>query len=273
MVQFFDDIDKLAAARAHFEKALKLEPNYPPALSGLASVEAHTYRNIDADEKRLQRGMELASRALELDPELVRGHIAIGELAAMQYDYRRAIRKFREAIAMEPENPWAWDMLSWTLAYQQPPDPIEAEAAAREAIRLQPQFAYAYYHLGRALILQDRLEEAVTAFEYILEFNPKADVAYLGLMQAYLALGEYEKAQQEADRVLVLEESPVVLVYVSYIMAAQGDRDGALDHLESALELHYRDFAALESAPYLDKLRSDPRYEELIERYRTSEKR
>lgn len=267
LVQFFSDPNKLMAARGHFESALELEPNYPPALAGLASVEAQIYRNVDPAEERLVRATELANRALELDPELVRGHIAIGEIVAMRYDYRAAVRKFRKALALEPDNPWAWDLLSWSLAYQQPPEPVEAEAAAREAIRLQPQFSYAYYHLGRALLLQGRVEEAISAFQHIVEFDPEADTALLGLMQANLASGNYEQAQQLGEEILASEETPVVLVYLSYVLAAEGDRHGALDRLETAFELGYRDFAALDAASYLTELRQDSRYVDLIKRY------
>ncbi|HSA93791.1 MAG TPA: hypothetical protein VLE48_12330 [Terriglobales bacterium] len=39
-------------------------------------------------------------------------------------------------------------------------------------------------------------------------------------------------------------------------------------HLRQALAAGYRDFAYLDASPYLASLRSDPRYQALIRRYR-----
>src|SRR5271168_3511670 len=47
----------------------------------------------------------------------------------------------KDAQALEPDNSLAWDPLSWALGYEQPPDAIETEKAAREAVRLQPNSA------------------------------------------------------------------------------------------------------------------------------------
>ena len=175
----WDELEDLESARTQFEKALELEPDYPPALAGLASVEAQTYRNHDPDEARLLRGIELASRALELDPSLVRGHVALGELAAVRYDYTGATQRFREAVAIEPDNALIWDFLSWSLAYQHPPDPLGAEEAARKAITLAPDFFNAFYHLARALNLQGRYEEAIAALEHIYKLRPDSTLAFI----------------------------------------------------------------------------------------------
>jgi hypothetical protein len=50
---------------------------------------------------------------------------------------------------------------SATLRYKRPPDPVAAEKASREALRLEPSFVPAYYHLGRALLLQKHYAEAI----------------------------------------------------------------------------------------------------------------
>ena len=94
---------------------------------------------------------------------------------------------------MGPEDSHAWDALSWALAYEQPPEAVEAEKAAREAIRLQPSLTPAFYHLGRALVLQGRYEEATKAFERAGELG---DLQYadFGQAQIYLAQGNYDAA-------------------------------------------------------------------------------
>ncbi|MDA2914457.1 tetratricopeptide repeat protein, partial [Acidobacteriia bacterium AH_259_A11_L15] len=260
--------EKLEVARGYFERALQLEPDYAPALAGLARIEGLYYRNLDPNPERLRRAEQLARQTLALDPQLAEAHVALGIVYAGRYEYARAAEKFRQAVTLEPDNPYAWDMLSWALAYQQPPDAQGAEEAAREAIRLQPTFFNAYYHLGRGLLLQNRYSEAIAAFEHALELNPAHSNAHFGLAHVYLAQGNYERALAELEKMLRSRESPVVLVQFCSVYAMQGEKEKALAELEKALENGYRDFAYLDSSPYFDSLRDDPRFQQLLARYR-----
>jgi hypothetical protein len=54
LVEHFDQPEKLEAARGFFEDALKSDPDYAPALAGLAWVEGQIYRNIDSNPSHLQ---------------------------------------------------------------------------------------------------------------------------------------------------------------------------------------------------------------------------
>jgi tetratricopeptide (TPR) repeat protein len=80
------------------------------------------------------------------------------------------------------------------LAYQTPPDAVEAEKAAREAIKFNPFLGYAQYHLGRALYMQGRFPEAMAAFDRCDELTGKSDVANLGRAQALGAQKRYAEA-------------------------------------------------------------------------------
>jgi len=169
-------------------------PNYAPALAGLAQIESQYYRNIETNETRLRNAEQFARRALVMDPKLSEAHVALGTIYAVRYDYVSAAAEFREAIRLDPENAYAWDFLSWVFAYRQPPEAVEAEKAAREAIRLDPSFFGAHYHLGRALLLQRRYPEAIAAFEHTKELSPGSSSPDFGLAQVYLAQGNYDQA-------------------------------------------------------------------------------
>src|ERR1019366_4968966 len=87
LVQFSDQPEKVEAARRHFEEALQSDPDYAPALAGLAFVEGQTYRNSDANPSHLQRAEQFAQRALAIDPNLAETHLALGTVSADKYDY------------------------------------------------------------------------------------------------------------------------------------------------------------------------------------------
>jgi TolB-like protein len=173
--------DKLEAARSHFEEALKLDPQYAPALAGLASVEGYYYRDVDSKPAHLERAEQLAQRAVAAAPDLVEARIVLARVDGWNYNYSKAVEGLREAVRMDPEDSHAWDVLSWALAYEQPPEAVEAEKAAREAVRLQPSLTPALYHLGCALLLQGRYEEASKAFERAGELG---DLQYADFGQA-----------------------------------------------------------------------------------------
>jgi serine/threonine protein kinase/Tfp pilus assembly protein PilF len=185
--------EKFEAARKNFEQALRLDPNYAPALAGLAHLEGLYYRDIETDPAHLKRAEEYARRAVAIDPNLAEAHVALGQIEGLKYDYAAGAVEDREAIRLEPDNPLAWDQLSWNTSYEQPPEAVEAEKAAREAIRLQPSSAASQYHLGRALLFQGHYDEAAAAFHRAAEIG--SDVyESLGMAQLSLAQGNYDQA-------------------------------------------------------------------------------
>jgi len=264
-LEYYSDAEKLEAARRYFEQALQSDPNYALALAGLSRVEGLYYRTLDANPSRLQRAQELAQRALSLDPQLAEAHMAMGQVYGDRYQYAQAAGIFQEAIRLEPENAYAWTMLSWALTYRQPPDAQQAEKAGRESIRLDPGLFSGYFQLGRALLLQQRYLEAVEAFQHALELAPAFEAPHVGLAQVYLAQGRYDEALAELAKA---PHSNWALIQFSFIHAARGDKEKALAKLEYALARGYRDFAAIDASPYFSSLRSDPRFEQLIRRYR-----
>ncbi|HSZ29736.1 MAG TPA: tetratricopeptide repeat protein, partial [Pseudonocardiaceae bacterium] len=84
-----------------------------------------------------------------------------GTLCA-QGHYFQAEAAYREATRLDPGNAWAHTGLGHALNDQERHD--EAEAAFREAIRLGPNDAYVHRNLGVVLLGQDRLAEAEAAY-------------------------------------------------------------------------------------------------------------
>jgi serine/threonine protein kinase/tetratricopeptide (TPR) repeat protein len=266
LIQYPDQPDKLEAARRAYEESLKSDPNYALALAGLAWVEIQIYRNIDSKPAHLQHAEDYAQRALAIDPGLAETHIAQGSVLMSKYDYDNAANEFRTATELDPNSGHAWDMLSWALGYKEPPDPITAENASRKALRLQPSFVPAYYHLGRALLLQKRYAEALASFQREKDLSPSGTMADLGLGQTYLAQGDNDRAVA----ILTKTALPAAINYffLSEAYAARGDKEKALAALQKTLEMGYHDFAALDSSPYFASLRTDPRFQQLVARYR-----
>jgi len=257
--------EKLETARKNFEQALKFDPNYAPALAGLSHVEGLYYRDLESDPAHLLRAGEFARRAIALDPQLGEAHVALGQTYSLRFDYARSVSEYREALRLEPDNALAWDQLAWALAYQQPPDAIEAEKAAREAIRLQPTSPAAHYHLGRALMFQGRFDDAALAFQRSREVG-SVQYEVLGMGQLRLAEGKYDVAIAYFLKVPALHTA-VPQYWLAEAYAAKGDKDKAIAALQESFKLGFRDLSAINASPRLSALRADPRFQHLLQQY------
>jgi eukaryotic-like serine/threonine-protein kinase len=266
LVGSFDQRESLETARKNFELALRLDPDYAPAIAGLAWVEGQIYRNLDPNPEHLRLAEEYARRALAIDPNLSEAHVAMGTVYSDKYDYVSAAREYHTAADLDPNSGYASDQLSWALGYQQPPDAIGAEAAARKAIRLQTSLYAAYYHLGRALLLQKRYDEALAAFEQMRQINRGANTADLGVGQVYLAQGEYDKAVKAITT--NFKPSGIAYYWLGAAYAAKGDRSKALDTMQKAFQTGFADFGAIDNSPHFALLKSDPRFHQLILEYK-----
>jgi serine/threonine protein kinase len=253
----------LEAARKHFESALKLDPNYAPALAGLSHVEGYYYRDLDSNPAHLQRSEQLARQALAIDPQLPEAHIAMARVLGANYKYADASTESRLAVQAEPDNALAWDQLSWALGYETPSQPIEAEKAAREAIRLNPALSYTHYHLGRALYLQGRFPEAMAAFDRCEELAGNPDAANLGRSQALAAQGHYAEAIAAILKNGV-SKSMINNYWLSSYYAGNGEKEKALGTLQKSFQQGFRDFAALEANTAFNSLRTEPRFAALV---------
>ncbi|MFQ5604018.1 MAG: protein kinase [bacterium] len=200
--------ERLEAAQKHFEDALASDPNYALALAGLSIVHSSSYFfKVDATAERLQLAENLAKQALALDSQLAEVHVALAEVYALRGDFDDAIEKYRIGLGQDPEDPknaYAWCHLAFTYDSQNPPDPRAAEAAVREAIRLQPGYFWSYVILAGALERQERYKEAISALEYALQQNPHFHPARGSLGRLYNEQGRFEEALSKYQKAVDL---------------------------------------------------------------------
>ena len=83
----------------------------------------------------------------------------------------------------------------------------EAIAEYSEAIRLDPQFAAAYYNRGQAYFTIGKAQLAIQDYGDAIRLSPdrpELPLAYAGRAMAYTLLGEDEEAQRDIGRAVEL---------------------------------------------------------------------
>jgi len=188
-----------AGARAHFEKAAELDPNYSDAYTGIARSFTNVLRMDAATdrEETLRRAMSAAKRAVELDPLSSRAHFALSTVYILQNEHALSLAEARLAVDLNPSDSVALHALGnksdlagdpegiGRMEVAQRLDPLDpttamrqallarayarsgnypaAIATAHSAIFKQPDNGPAQFMLAIALALADRVEEAAAA--------------------------------------------------------------------------------------------------------------
>ena len=258
------DRARFEASRPHFERALVIDPQFAPALAGLASVEAQEYRDFDTDPARLAKADDLVHRALEIDPHLGRALMAAGEIHVARYEYDDAAASFAQVTTEEPGNYVAWDLRCWAEGYRTPPHAAEAEEDCRRALQLNAGHANAYYHLERALLLLGRIAEAGQALGKLDELQPGSELGSSGQFWLELYEGRPREALSAANR---SAPTPLTLAWTAMAHAQLTELDAAFANLDKALAGGYRDRGELRSSRWFAPLRQDRRFETLLAKY------
>jgi TolB-like protein/Flp pilus assembly protein TadD len=268
LIEHWNSLEMVNASRQFFQTALELDASYAMAMAGLASVEAQTYRNHDSDPSRLEHADQLLDAAEAIEPYLVRTMVARGEVMAMRYDYAGATVKFREALELEPDNYFVWDLLCWALAYETPPRAKEAEEACREGLSIAPSYGEIYYHLARALIAQERYDEASEAILQLESIWPSSSLIASGRVWIELARGNYSKALELLDK-SESTGSPTSLTLAIRASAhsALKDTAKALSLLDEAMAKGFKDLAWLKGNEDFEPLRKLPEFSALLEEH------
>ncbi len=137
-----------AEARAILQQALEEAPDRPDLLSAQAHLWADevAFRSLIGEEREQHHSKAQATyeRALELDPDNVRAHSGLGDLAMSQEteaSYVEATGHFERAIAADPQDRHARQRLAEVLAHlgrDQEAEAVLAEAPAPPAAPPDP---------------------------------------------------------------------------------------------------------------------------------------
>jgi TolB-like protein/tetratricopeptide (TPR) repeat protein len=187
---------ELEKAIEYFELAVKVDPEYALAYSGLAD----SYGSISAiggarPSEYMPLAKKAALKAVELGNDIAETHIVLAQiLFYYDYDWKGAEREYKLAIELDPKNAYAHRWYSHLLATKGMHD--EAIREISKALELEPSSIEFKLKLGDAFLYARRYDEAIKQYKEIIAQNPGNFAATNGLAICYELVGMYSEAAE-----------------------------------------------------------------------------
>jgi tetratricopeptide (TPR) repeat protein len=288
---------------AYFQRAIQKDPNYALAYAGIAECYitlGQPWNGALSPKEILTQAKAAASKALVLDESLGEAHSAFAHVIELyDWDWQGAEKEYRRALELNPNDAMA---RFWFGEYLQVMGRNEEGfAQMRQAIALDPLNPNPAAELGSQFYTARQYDQAMRAFQKVLELEPDNSWAHYGLGCVYSerkmyaeAIAELVKAvnlsnrsesavaslgkvlgdsgrKQEARKILkeLRERSKhryVSPYLIGLVQLGLGERNQAIASLDQGYTNRDQWMMYMKVDPGWDDLRSDPRFKDLTRR-------
>ena len=284
--------ERYEKSREFFQEAIRLDPDYAPAFTGLAdsytaAAVSGEFRPLDA----MPLAEAAAKKALELDDSLPEAHHA---MAAVEFffgwNWNAAEKESQRAIELNPSFAEARHLHAYILGTLNRTD--ESLREDKLTVELDP-FARPWAY-GYGLLRARRFDEALKEFSQRSEARPDSAILHAFLWETYAYKGDYKNAMEEMKKAYVIEGEErraarierayqtggykavnlehlnrlkrasasryVSPIRIAALAAGAGRHEEAIRYLELAFEQRDPQLVYLQHNPGLDSLHSHPVY-------------
>ncbi len=198
-LQDYTKPENIENAIVEFNHALRYDPNYSLAFSGLGEAYWQQYEHTKQIDW-VRQAKSACERAVRLRPNQAAGHLCLGLVNAGTGEYQKSVKEYEVAAQLDPTNDSAYSGLA--SAYEQLGEPREAEETYRKAISLRPSYWAGYNRLGAFYLRSGRYAEASDMFAQVIALAPDSFVGYSNLGISYLLRGNYSEASPALEHSL-----------------------------------------------------------------------
>jgi eukaryotic-like serine/threonine-protein kinase len=293
--------DGLAKAIEYFERAIDLDPRFARAYGGLAIAYGWYGAGYFGMRPRDGYGKAtvVASKALELDPDVAEAHVILGKFEEwIHFDWNAAEARFERALALNPNYAWGHivygfhlaavgrlaeavdagqrgveldpaapavrDNAMWFNYWARRYDEALAEIIAAES--QLPEDVFILWTHGAVLIALGRASEAIAPLRELVKRAPIMSYATL-LAWGLAAAGQTTEAYELLREIHSRESTEYVWpVGIAWAYARLGQMDRAFEYLERGYEDRAGFMIFISCEPAFDPFRGDPRFDSIVRR-------
>jgi DNA-binding winged helix-turn-helix (wHTH) protein/tetratricopeptide (TPR) repeat protein len=254
--------DGFAKARAAASRALELDDSQPAAYASLGHILLHTWEWAESESS--------FKRAIKLNASYSPAHQWYAEYLAAMGRFDEAIAEALSAHDIDPLSLVHSADVGFMLYYARRYD--EAIDRLLNTVEMDPDFWIPHHLLGQAYTQKEMHEQALAEAIEAARLCGKGPLSVLLLGHAYAAAGKRSEAWGVLDKLKELAKHRYFSPYrVATIHAGLGNADRVFEYLERAYAGRDARLIWLKVDPVMDKLRSDPRYADLLRRIRLTE--
>ncbi|MEP7148491.1 MAG: FlgO family outer membrane protein [Acidobacteriota bacterium] len=280
----------------YFQQAVVIDPNYALAYAGLAEANwflaLYSYPQV---HEAVPKARELALKALELDNSLAEPHSILGVIC-FNYDRDFACMEREQKLAIERKPNYSEGHRRYGLLLEHLGRFEEARIRFRRALEIDPLSPVTNYEIAHLLFYERKYEESETLSKKNVELDPNFWYAHLQLFYVYRMKRDYVSAVEELAKVQDARGEPdaaklirdsfaggdwqgflrkitdqrsrlkLYPYFVAIFFAELGNKDKAFATLNEAIETKDQHTAWMKVDPYMDPLRDDPRFKEVLRR-------
>ena len=293
-----DGEDNLNRAIDYFQQAIAKDPSYAPAHAGLAFAYGGLASIYRPPRDVMPKAKAAALRALELDESLAEAHVTLAAvLLFYDWDWPEAEKHLKRALELNPSSAAAH--LQYGNYYAALGRPQESLAEIRLAQKLDPLSLMIQGNVLFSLIGARQFDEAIAQARRALEREPNFAFAHAAAALAYGEKGQFDQAIESMEKATKIERNTTFDAFAAHVQAAKGnrreaeklladlktvstrryvcayevahayvklgDKKQAYEWLEKGKQERTDCMVWLLSEPWMDPLRGDRQYRELIE--------
>jgi TolB-like protein/Flp pilus assembly protein TadD len=282
-------------ALIHFESALEQDPRLAVAWAGRSSSRAYVTGFSDTNfAAGYEDARRSALRALDLDPDLPEGHVALSDIQqSYDWDWAAAEASLRRALELRPGDTEILSKLSLLKAIRGRRD--EAFADIQQVVELDPLNWVAQRRLASALVARGNLDESLRILDRLEATDPSRSALYWGRGSVRLRQGEYELALEEFARepfeflrltgqaianhhlgrkdeavnrlqALISTTGESASFQIAAVYAQWGDADNAMSWLERAYVIRDPGLPNVNGAFLFEPIKDDPRFQAFLKK-------
>jgi serine/threonine-protein kinase len=291
-----DSPEGLRASLVNVDAAIELDPRYALAYALkselLAYFSAQNARSPSEVRTLLNDAVANAAKAIAIAPGLAQGHSALGFAYNFQLRFRDALREVQTAVRLPGADADVYGRYAMLLEENGHSD--GALRAAANAVTLDPLNPGAYQQQALVLFMGRKFAPAVAAARRALELDPTRIFVRGILANSLLMMGRNDDAGSEyakmpadnwqaiAGRAIIAARShdlatcnrllqelraawgDSAIFQFAEIHAQLGDANRAIAYLRKPVAQRDPGFIFILRDPFLDPVRSDPRFKEII---------
>jgi tetratricopeptide (TPR) repeat protein/TolB-like protein len=227
-------VGNVEAAIGYFDGAIKKDPSFALAYTGLADASLRMYRERK-ETLWADKALSASQEAERLNDNLAEVHTALGGVYSATGKYAEAIVELRRALELAPNSDEGYRRLG--DAYRASGRKEEAIQAYQKGIEVSPYYWFNWNALGTAYYRFGDNQKALQAFQRVTELEPGNAAAYRNIGAVYFQQNKWNECVPAFQKSLELEQHSATYSNLGTAYFYLKRYDDAIKMFEKALEM------------------------------------